>query len=265
MLRVGERDRDRIRSAVAVIAIHALLGWALLRGLGVELTQPADRHLKLIDLLQEPPPPPAVPAEPDTAEAAVAKPAESEGAAAPANLADRPTEVLAPPPEIRLPVPPPIIVAPIAAEGLAPVAGAAELPGPGTGSGGVGSGLGSGERGSGTGGGGGGRGTRARLISGSIGPDDYPRAALAARAQGTVFIRFTVAPHGRVSDCAVTRSSGNRALDEATCRLIRRRFRYRPARDAAGRPVAEVVRGEQGWELGPEPPLVEVDPPSHEH
>lgn len=265
MLRVGERDRDRIKSAIAVVAIHALLGWALLRGLGVELVEPVADQMKLIDLSPERPPPPAAPAEPDTAQADRARPNDAEGAAAPANLADSPTEVVAPPPEVQLPVPPPIIVAPVAAAGVAPAAGAAEIRGPGTGSGGAGSGLGSGERGSGTGGGGGGRGTRARLIRGGIGPEDYPDTALAARAEGTTYISFTVAPDGRVRDCAVTRSSGHRALDEVTCRLIRRRFRYRPALDGAGRPIAELVRGEQGWALGPEPPPAESDATSHEH
>lgn len=259
MLRVGERDRDRIKSALAVALVHGLLGVALLRGLDIELARPVEERIKLLYLWLEPPPPPVKPAPPDTAEAVIARPLEAEGAAAPANLADTPTRIVVPPPEIRLAIPPSISVAPVGGEGNAADAGAAEVRGPGTGSGGVGSGLGSGLQGSGTGGGGGGGGTRARLLRGSIGPDDYPAAALASRAQGTVYIRFTVEPSGRIGDCTVTRSSGNEALDAATCRLIRRRFRYRPARDAAGRRIAEVVRGEQGWELGPEPPPVEVE------
>jgi protein TonB len=89
---------------------------------------------------------------------------------------------------------------------------------------------------------------------------DYPRAAVRARASGIVFLRFVVAPSGRVSDCSVTRSSGNRALDETTCRLILQRFRYRPALDAEGRPVPATIRGEHVWDLGPEPEPIEIEP-----
>ena len=140
-------------------------------------------------------------------------------------------------------------------------AGASNVPGPGTGAGGFGTGLGSGRFGTGTGGGGGGgRPTRARHISGSIGPDDYPDSAYRARIGGTVHLRFTVAPSGRVSDCRVTRSSGSRELDSVTCRLIVTRFRYRPARNAEGVPIASTVVGEHVWEVAPQPPDTWYDP-----
>ena len=55
------------------------------------------------------PPPPQIPAPPDTEpEREVARPKDAEGAASPANRKDTPTEVVAPPPEIRLPPPPSI-------------------------------------------------------------------------------------------------------------------------------------------------------------
>ena len=73
-------------------------------------------------------------------------------------------------------------------------------------------------------------------------------------AGGTVHLRFTVAPTGRVSDCAVTRSSGSRILDNLTCRLIIARFRYRPARNAEGQAIASTVIGEHVWEDEPPPP-----------
>jgi protein TonB len=69
-----------------------------------------------------------------------------------------------------------------------------------------------------------------------------------------VFVSFVVGPSGRVDSCKITRSSGNRDLDATTCRLIQRRFRYRPARDGSGKAITETVRGEQEWEVGPEPP-----------
>ncbi|HYD38320.1 MAG TPA: energy transducer TonB, partial [Allosphingosinicella sp.] len=67
-------------------------------------------------------------------------------------------------------------------------------------------------------------------------------------------------PSGRVSDCKVTRSSGSPALDSVTCRLIVARFRYRPARDAEGRPIAETISGEHVWEVAPQPPDTWYDP-----
>lgn len=257
-----EENRDRLRSAVAVGLLHALIGWALLTGLGYSPSAALPEALKLLNLAEEPPPPPAKPARPDVEKKTrKPRPKDPEGSASPANLKNTPTQIMAPPPEIRLPVPPPIPAAPAPGQGSAMAAGAATVPGPGTGAGGIGTGLGSGRFGTGTGGGGGGgRGTRARWISGGIGPSDYPDRAYRARIGGTVHLRFTVAPSGRVSDCAVTRSSGSRELDSVTCRLIVSRFRYRPARDAEGRPVAERVVGEHVWEVAPEPPVTWVEP-----
>lgn len=207
----------------------------------------------------EPPPPPAIPASPDTETKEVARPKDPEGAASPANRFNTPTEVVAPVPLVPLPVPSPIPAAPIAGQGSAPAAGAAPLPGPGTGAGGVGAGLGSGLSGNGTGGGGGGRGLRARYLSGGIDPNDYPNGAFERRAQGTTYIAFVVRANGRVRDCRVTRSSGHRDLDAATCRLLQRNLRYRPARDAGGRPIDEIVRGEHAWRIGPDVPDREYD------
>jgi len=70
---------------------------------------------------------------------------------------------------------------------------------------------------------------------------------------------ISILPTGRVRDCVVTRSSGHRDLDAATCPLLERSLRYRPARDANGRPIAETIRGQQDWQLGPEPPVREYD------
>ncbi len=259
MNRLSAEPADRLKSAVAVVAIHALLGYALLRGLGVSIEPALQDVQQLVAITLDEPPPPQTPPPPDTERNAVAKPRNAEGAASPANRKNTPTEVVVPPPEIRLPPPPLITAAPIAGRGSAEAAGAAVLPGPGTGAGGIGTGLGSGRYGNGTGGGGGGQGVRARYISGGIDAQDKPRRAVERRAQGTTFVRFTILPTGRVRDCVVTRSSGHRDLDAATCPLLERRLRYQPARDAAGRSVAETMRGQQDWEVGPEPPVQEYD------
>lgn len=262
MLPWVQENRDRLRSAAAVGLLHACLAWLLLTGLGFAPSRAVPEALKLLDLTEEPPPPPAKPAKPSVEKKTrKAKPKDPEGAASPANLKNTPTQIMAPPPEIRLPVPPPIPVAPAPGQGSAMAAGAATVPGPGTGAGGFGNGLGSGRFGNGTGGGGGGgRPTRARWLSGGIRDTDYPDGPYRRRVGGTVHLRFTVAPTGRVSDCVVTRSSGSRELDSVTCRLIMARFRYRPARDAEGRPIAERVVGEHVWEVAPEPPTRWIEP-----
>ncbi|MCA1654380.1 MAG: energy transducer TonB [Sphingomicrobium sp.] len=240
---------DRLRSAALVIAIHLALGWALINSLGYKVVPRAADALKLFNLT-DPPPPPAVPPPPEAAKRATHKPKDPEGAAAPPALRNTPTEVAAPKP--KLVVPTPVPAAPVPGQGTAPAAGAAPVPGPGTGRGGTGNGVGSGLSGNGTGGGGGGGlASPARQIDGDINDRDYPTRAIVDHAQGTVTFAFIVGPDGRLTACRITRSSGNRALDDTTCRLALRRFRFRPATDTAGRPVASEVRGEQEWQLGP--------------
>lgn len=254
-------DRDRVKSAVGVAALHALIGYALIRGLGFVPAVAQSAELKIFDVAPEPPPPPVV--EPLKIEAPKekARAPEPEGAASPPNLRDTPTPIVAPPPVVKLPVPSPVVTAPIAGEGNRDSAGAAEVPGPGTGAGGVGTGTGSGASGNGTGGGGGGGlARRARWISGSVGDGDYPRAAIEADAQGTLFVTFVIQTTGRVGGCAVTKSSGNATLDETTCRLITRRLRFRPALDRSGNPVATRMDGKHVWTLGPRPPDIDVEP-----
>lgn len=261
MRRLSEENERRIKSAVGACVVQGLIGYALLTGLAFQIGDRAVDSLKTIDLTLEPLPL-SEPARPErVAKSENAKPRDAEGAASPPNRKDTPTEIMAPPPQIRLEVPPPVVAAPIAGQGSAAAAGAALVPGPGTGRGGQGTGLGSGIQGVGTGGGGGGlgRGSGAVWLSGSIGEEDYPGTAYDAHVGGTAFISFVVAPSGRVTSCTVTRSSGNRDLDATTCRLIKKRFRYRPARDSLGKPIAATVRGEQEWELGPEPPPRDAD------
>jgi protein TonB len=237
--------RDRLKAGTAVVLFHLLLGYALLTGLGTRITSGISDNLKVFQVPPEAPPPPL----PDVQPAKERTPQE-EGAAAPPNLKSRPTPIVAPPPKIRLDVPPPVTTAPLPSpiNGSDASAGASNVPGPGTGAGGIGNGTGSGGQGTGPGGGGGG--ARAVRVSGSIsGASDYPRAAKRAGIEGSVAVRFTVRADGSVGDCEVLKSSANEELDETTCRLIERRFRYEPARDAEGRPTSEIVRRTFDWML----------------
>ena len=240
MQAVARDNRDRAKAAAGVAAFHALAGYALLTGLGYSAPPAVSQALKMFDV-REPPPPPI---EPEPAKAPSSTP---EGAASPVSLAAKPSPIVAPP--ARLPVkrvlpaaPRPTPVPP----GSDSSAGVSSRPGPGTGTGGEGTGLGSGGSGSGFGSGGA---RRALRLRGQLANADYPRSALRAGAQGSVTVRYTVEPDGSVSGCRVTRSSGYPELDSTTCRLIERRFTYRPATDLEGRPTRESVSKTYDWIL----------------
>ena len=79
--------------------------------------------------------------------------------------------------------------------------------------------------------------------------DDYPAAALRAEEDGRNLIRIEVGPDGRVYGCTVVESTGSRALDSASCRLVSRRARFRPARDSRGNPVHDTVIASIVWQI----------------
>jgi periplasmic protein TonB len=62
-----------------------------------------------------------------------------------------------------------------------------------------------------------------------------------------VDFELSVTPEGRVSACRVTQSSGVSQLDAITCRIMRSRARFAPARDGEGRAVADTVASAIGW------------------
>ncbi len=83
--------------------------------------------------------------------------------------------------------------------------------------------------------------------------DDYPAAALRAGEQGIVKVALDVGAEGRVTACTILASSRSSILDASTCRILRARARFTPARDAAGKPVADRYETAIGWSLSPEP------------
>lgn len=78
---------------------------------------------------------------------------------------------------------------------------------------------------------------------------DYPAAALRDRAEGRVGFALAIDANGRVIGCRITASSGSAALDSTTCRIMRSRARYTPARDARGVPVPDADVGAIDWTL----------------
>ena len=85
--------------------------------------------------------------------------------------------------------------------------------------------------------------------SGTITMRDHPASALRQRAEGTSIIDMEIAPDGRVIGCKIAGSSGNAALDATACSLAQRRFRFTPAGDAKGRPVAGRSSRTVDWRL----------------
>ncbi len=243
--------KDRVRAGTAAVIVQAAFGYALIAGFAVNFSQAMPEAMKLFAV--SPPPPPPAPKPEIPLRDAQLRP---QGAASAPNLRAKATPIVAPPPVILMPVPPIVVVTTKANDGGATASGAALVAGPGSGSGGQGNGSGSGGAGDGDGGGG----APLRKTGGRITGRDYPRGPYEAGIGGTLFVRYTVGVRGRVTECAVTRSSGNAELDAATCRLITERFRFKPRRNAAGKPIPAVVVEDHTWVVDkPDGPPIEGD------
>ena len=222
--------RSRIMGIAGTVAVHAVFVAALvLFSPGLPpLPVVSDPALVAIDFREPPPPVPP----PDQVE---------EGAASPPSRGR--TEAPSPPPPaapLAVPTPAEIAIDP----GSDQAAGAGAAANSNAGQGGVGSGSGAGGEGWGRGAG---LVTPPVRVEGALTHADYRRARPPEGAAGTVRVSFRVRSDGRVDRCSVVRSSGFAVFDEATCRLIERRFRYRPARDAGGRAIDWTIRTEYTW------------------
>ena len=231
--------RDRVPAAIVAILLQGALLYALIVGLSVSFGTPVSSAIDVFDVMPTPPPPPIE----KRVEKRPSPSRRPEGQASPPNLRSRATEIAAPP--VVIPAPSPVIAAPKPLTGADASTGSADIAGPGTGAGGIGDGLGSGNGGDGDGGGG--EETPPRFRSGRISDRDFPDALRDSTNGGTVGVRYTVLTNGRVSNCRVTRSSGQPLLDRTTCRLIVDRFRYTPSLDSAGRPVQSDIVESHEW------------------
>lgn len=232
---------DKLRSAIAVVLVHVVVGYAILNAFDIHPGEVVKSSLSGLNVIDVSIPP--VVADEKLKQAT----SEREGAASAANLKKTNLPREAPKRIIEIPQPKLLPATPKAGNGSENDAGAADMPGPGTGAGGVGSGFGSGKSGDGTGGGG--IASRAKLVSGRISNADYPKSATAARQGGSVTAHFTVGVDGRTSKCRVVKSSGNSDIDATTCHLIEQRFRYKPARNKAGQQISDVTGWQQTWWL----------------
>lgn len=230
----SEDRSDRWKAAVAVLLVHVVLGAVIVTGLNVEIISRAVERLETFDISvpQDPPPeePPPPRPEPDRA---------PEEAGDPGKKAD-PTPIVAPKPEIRLPIPSPV------ATSRTPGTGTASTSGTGT----AGTGTGAGGSGSGRGGGGSdySKFTPARLVR-NLTQRDYRQLAAGRLPTGRAMVSLRVEPNGSASNCRVVRSSGDSTVDQGLCPLITRRLHFRPALDDRGRPIAYRLEYVATWRL----------------
>ena len=62
-----------------------------------------------------------------------------------------------------------------------------------------------------------------------------------------VIVHMTVGTDGRARNCRIVEPSPDPEADRITCRLAEERFRFRPARDEDGNPVAAPYGWRQDW------------------
>lgn len=217
--RRNQLSSNRTVPIVMSALITFVLGYALVSGLAYSVVKQAAEDLKTFDVEDEPPPPPDEPPPP---------PEE--------NLPPPPPQVSAPPPLVRIESPAPQIQttpviqppAPVIPRYVpAPPAPPAPPPPP--------------------------RKVETARAKGSLpglfSTDDYPQAALRNEEQGTTAVSLSIGADGRVSDCSVTASSGSSSLDSTTCRILKSRARFTPARDDTGKATTDTSSARIRWEL----------------
>jgi protein TonB len=234
------RRKPRWGLLLLVGLFHLAAFAGLLRAFAPDLSQAVlDRATSLITVTVTAPPDPPPAPEPEIAPQPAPADEGAAGAEAPEAVA---REVAAPP----VPLPRPSVAPRAASTGTANQSGAGDR-GAGTGAGGPGDGTGSGRAGQGQGGQ---PVTRPEKIAGDINDArDYPvpPGGREARRGSQVIVHMTVGTDGRARDCRVVEPSRDPEADRITCRLAEDRFRFRPATDAAGKPVEAVYGWRQRW------------------
>ena len=199
-----ELSGNRTVAIVVVALIHALLGYAIVTGLAYNVIKKTAENLKVIDVEEQPPPPEEPPPPPK-------------------DMPKVPPPPTVPPPLVRMEAPPPPIAVQVSPTPppIPPVAVAPPPPAPPPPPRKMSSAAAKGD------------------VRSIFSTDDYPASALASGAQGTAQAQLTIGPDGRVQSCNLIRSTGNGALDAATCNILRRRAKFTPAKDSNGQATTD--------------------------
>jgi TonB family protein len=86
--------------------------------------------------------------------------------------------------------------------------------------------------------------------------DDLPQGW-----QGAAEAELAVSAQGTVTACRITKSSGNKVVDNVTCGLLTQQAHFRPARDPNGIPTGDIVFKTIRWRMN-DHSLQMTDPPS---
>jgi len=198
---------NRTLAIILVALIQFAVGYAIVTGLAYNVIKKAAQDLKTFNVEEKPPPPEPPPPPPK-------------------DMPKVPPPPVTPPPLVRMETPPPptiqTVTAPPPPVYIPPVVPAPPAPPPPPRK--VKSATSA-------------KGDLRTLFS----ADDYPAAAQAAGAEGTAQATLTIGPTGQVVGCNLIRSTGNSALDSATCNILRRRAKFTPARDSNGQATTDTV------------------------
>lgn len=80
-------------------------------------------------------------------------------------------------------------------------------------------------------------------------PDDYPPDALRSSQSGISAFTVDIDATGAPTRCAITGSSGSASLDEAACRNVVARARFKPAMDKKGHTIAGSFSTAVRWSI----------------
>lgn len=192
-----EISGNRTLAIILVAVIQLGLGYAIVTGLAFNVIKKTVQDLKTFNVEEQPPPPEPPPPPPK-------------------DMPDVPPPPIAPPSIVQIAPPAPPTITQVISPVIPPVAPAPPAPPPPPPPRKVEPARA--------------RGDVRMLFSDS----DYPASAQAAGAQGTAQASLTIGPDGRVVGCSLVRSTGNGALDAATCNILRRRAKFTPAHDSSG-------------------------------
>jgi protein TonB len=199
-----ELSGNRTMGAFFTAVVVGGLLYAIVTGLAYDVVKKSIQDLKTFDVEEQPPPPEAPPPPPK-------------------DMPKVPPPPITPPPLVRMEAPPPpiqTITTPVIPPVAPPAPPMAPPPPPH-------------------------KTVSAQSAKGDLrtlfGPDDYPASAQASGAEGTSQAQITIGPDGRVVGCDIIRSSGNGALDSATCNILRRRAKFTPARDSNGQATTDTI------------------------
>ena len=209
---------NRVVSIGIVALVHAGLGYALVTGLAFDAAKQVFEDLKTFDVQEdkpeepeEPPPPPELKDIPPPPKVTAPPPVNVTPVISTNTQAViiTPSAPPAPPPPPPAPPPPPPPEKPKVAEKASP----------------------KGDPGS------------------WATPDDYPPSSLRNEEAGTTGFRLEIGTDGKAISCSITKPSGFSALDDATCRVVSRRARFKPAKDASGTPIGDTYSSRVKWQI----------------